>query len=211
MKKFFTLIAAVAMAASVNAQTTLIDYPTSQEGITVSGSTVFADVKIHTNKDKVSGIKFANSNSGDVINANYAELSVEGGFKSGDVITIAGAFNNADESKQAAVLIFTGNEGEKASVLYTTANFVNGKTVDDDPVEEKYTLDADVDKIKLGRKGNTGAIVTKLVVVRGGTPTGISSITSSSVKSAATYNLAGQQVSDSYKGIVIKNGKKYVK
>ena len=35
MKKFFTLIAAVAMAASVNAQTTLIDYPTSQSGITL--------------------------------------------------------------------------------------------------------------------------------------------------------------------------------
>lgn len=29
-------------------------------------------------------------------------------------------------------------------------------------------------------------------------------------KSAKTYNLAGQQVDASYKGVVIKNGKKFV-
>jgi hypothetical protein len=49
MKKFFTLIAAVALAASVNAQTTLIDYPTSQSGITlhnVGGQISFATSKL---------------------------------------------------------------------------------------------------------------------------------------------------------------------
>ena len=49
MKKFFTLIAAVAMAASVNAQTTLVDYPTSQAGITLhnaAGYITYATVKI---------------------------------------------------------------------------------------------------------------------------------------------------------------------
>lgn len=44
-----------------------------------------------------------------------------------------------------------------------------------------------------------------------GTPTGITSLNAASAKASATYNLAGQQVSDSYKGVVIKNGKKYVK
>ena len=43
------------------------------------------------------------------------------------------------------------------------------------------------------------------------TTNGITSINSaSSAKSSVTYNLAGQQVSDSYKGIVIKNGKKFL-
>ncbi len=41
--------------------------------------------------------------------------------------------------------------------------------------------------------------------------TGISNISVDSAKAGKTYNLAGQQVSDSYKGLVIKNGKKYVK
>lgn len=40
---------------------------------------------------------------------------------------------------------------------------------------------------------------------------GISNISVDSAKAGKTYNLAGQQVSDSYKGLVIKNGKKYVK
>lgn len=44
-----------------------------------------------------------------------------------------------------------------------------------------------------------------------GTSTGISSIEATSAQNGKTYNLAGQQVSDSYKGLVIKNGKKYVK
>ncbi len=33
---------------------------------------------------------------------------------------------------------------------------------------------------------------------------------SASAKSSTLYNLAGQQVSESYKGIVVKNGKKYL-
>ena len=44
------------------------------------------------------------------------------------------------------------------------------------------------------------------------TSTGISSVNAAAAKKAGkTYNLAGQQVSDSYKGLIIKNGKKYVK
>jgi hypothetical protein len=44
------------------------------------------------------------------------------------------------------------------------------------------------------------------------TTTGISSIRKASTltKEAPRYNLSGQRVSDSYKGIVIQNGHKYV-
>ena len=45
-------------------------------------------------------------------------------------------------------------------------------------------------------------------------PTGIVEVSGSRFKvqgDGATYNLSGQKVSDDYKGIVIKNGKKYVK
>ena len=45
-----------------------------------------------------------------------------------------------------------------------------------------------------------------------GTEAGIENVAAKSVKSsAAIYNLAGQRVSDSFKGIVIKDGKKFVK
>ena len=124
MKKFFTLIAAVAMAASMNAQTTLIDYPTSQDGITLHNADdgiSFGTVKIHLNKDNVNVIKVGKSYSAsDVVTDNFVELTTEGGFKKGDVVTIAGAFNNADDTKKAAIAIFTGAVGEKATVLFTT-------------------------------------------------------------------------------------------
>ena len=42
-------------------------------------------------------------------------------------------------------------------------------------------------------------------------PTGINEVAAKKNITTATYNLAGQRVSDSFKGIVIKDGKKYVK
>lgn len=166
MKKLFTLIAAALMAVGVQAQT-LIDFVKSMDGITLSGNATTATVKIHTNKDAVNGIKFANSYASEnVSNGNHAVLSVEGGFKAGDVITIAGAFNNADDTKKAAVDLFT-LEGTTPTVLFTTQQFVNGRLVNDEPVEETYTLTADVDKLYLGRNGNTATFVTTLKVVRG--------------------------------------------
>lgn len=214
MKKFFTLIAAVAMAASVNAQTTLVDYPTSQAGITLhnaAGNITYATVKIHTNTQSVNCIKVAKSFSTDKkVTDDYVELTAEGGFKAGDVVSITGVYNNASE-KNAAIAIFSGKVGEEASILFKTDNFINARLVNDDPTAQTYTLTQDAATLQLGRNGNTGACITKLTVVRGGTPTGISNVeASASAKSSILYNLAGQQVSKSYKGIVVKNGKKYL-
>lgn len=214
MKKFFTLIAAVAMAASVNAQTTLVDYPTSQAGITLHnavGNITYATVKIHTNTQSVNCIKVAKSFSTDKkVTDDYVELTAEGGFKAGDVVSITGVYNNASE-KNAAIAIFSGKVGEEASILFKTDNFINARLVNDDPTAQTYTLTQDAATLQLGRNGNTGACITKLTVVRGGTPTGISNVeASASAKSSILYNLAGQQVSESYKGIVVKNGKKYL-
>lgn len=214
MKKFFTLIAAVAMAASVNAQTTLVDYPTSQAGITLhnaAGNITYATVKIHTNTQSVNCIKVAKSFSTDnKVTDDYVELTAEGGFKAGDVVSITGVYNNASE-KNAAIAIFSGKVGEEASILFKTDNFINARLVNDDPTAQTYTLTEDAATLQLGRNGNTGTCITKLTVVRGGTPTGISNVESSaSAKSSTLYNLAGQQVSESYKGIVVKNGKKYL-
>lgn len=56
-----------------------------------------------------------------------------------------------------------------------------------------------------------GGFGIQSVTISGGTPTGISNVeASASAKSSTLYNLAGQQVSESYKGIVVKNGKKYL-
>ena len=206
MKKFFTLIAMAVMALGVNAET-LIGFPTAQTGIAVSGTTEFNTVKIKTNTTSISGIKFANSyTTENVLNDNYAKLEVEGGFKAGDVVTIAGAFNNADDTKKSAVDLFTVGAENAITVLFTTQQFINGRTVDTDPVEETYTLTADADALYIGRNGNTGTFVTTLKVVRG-SATAIENV---KVQTAdgVMYNLAGQKVGNDFKGIVIKDGKK---
>jgi hypothetical protein len=49
------------------------------------------------------------------------------------------------------------------------------------------------------------------VLLEDNTPTNISNaLVAPAAKNAPVYNLAGQQVDASYKGVVIKNGKKYV-
>jgi len=145
-----------------------IDYPTTAAGITIGGTTVMdAVVKIHNNADEVKGIKFANGYTTEgALNGNYATIEIDGGFKAGDVISIAGAFNNTDETKTAAVDIFTLDETGAPVVLFTTQQFVNGRVSADDPTVEKFTLEADYDKLYLGRNGNTGTFVTLLKTER---------------------------------------------
>ena len=167
-------------------------------------------MKIHTNTQSVNCIKVAKSFSTDnKVTDDYVELTAEGGFKAGDVVSITGVYNNSSE-KNAAIAIFSGKVGEEASVLFKTDNFINARLVNDAPTAQTYTLKEDAATLQLGRNGNTGACITKLTVTRGGT-TAISNVeASASAKASTLYNLAGQQVSESYKGIVVKNGKKYL-
>ena len=174
---------------------------------TYSGSTAESTVKLNTNITSVPCIKLANSyTTENALNENYFTIETEGGFKAGDVITIAGAFNNADNTKLAKVDIFTTVD----NVLFTTQQFINGRLVNDAPVEETYTLTADAEKLYFGRNGNTAANVTTLKVTRD-TKDGIKNLPISvSNANAPIYNLAGQQVSKDFKGVCIQNGKKFI-
>ena len=53
---------------------------------------------------------------------------------------------------------------------------------------------------------------SKLAINFGGETTGISKVATelTAPENSAMYNLAGQRVSNSYKGIVIRNGKKFI-
>ena len=189
--------------------TAAINYPTSQDGITLNAAAdaaqvAFATVKIHENTDAVNCIKFGKSyvyaESGEYY---YATLEIEGGFKSGDVITIAGAYNNAEE-KNAAIAF--RSDPASTDPLWLTENFINGRTSASEPVEQTYTLAADAEKLYFGRSGNTGTCVTLLKVTRGAT--GISEKLNVKIADGVVFNLAGQKVGNDFKGIVIKDGKK---
>lgn len=67
--------------------------------------------------------------------------------------------------------------------------------------------------VKEGDKESGADVALHGVKFVPGTSTGISSVNAAAAakKAGKTYNMAGQEVSSSAKGIVIKNGKKYVK
>ena len=148
---------------------TLIDYPNSKVGTSISGTTTEGTVKIHTNTDAVACYSLKNGYASEgVCNDNYIKLETEGGFKAGDVLTVAGAINNADESKKGTCAFFTMDADKKVTEVKAFEDFINSRLVADEPVEQSYTLEADADVIYLGRIGNTGTNLTLIKVVRGG-------------------------------------------
>lgn len=232
MKKFFTLIAAVALAASVNAQGTYAvqvgdkvnagDKITSVENITLTymenAGTAFADVK-----------KQSNWADGDftayVCGVNNGKL-VKGSEPTGCVYK----FETANAGTLTVAIQMGANKGfhildaDFAEVTPGSYNLpsANGES-------QKFTLNEKNENI-IAAKSN--GIVTFSVAAGGtyyvlaagtrmgffgfkytiGTSTGISSVNAAAAKkNGKTYNMAGQEVSSSAKGLIIKNGKKYVK
>lgn len=249
MKKFFTFIAAVALAASVNAQTETVVIPALADGLKEEAyagdkvlTTATAQIVLGTEDEKftvkpgklaasapyVSFIQGKN-NPKDADGKNYSEdmanLPATGCYyvfsatKSGKV-EIGMQLGNAK-----SFYVCDGETGQN-SVTKTLVN-KDGKTIslgvnkdskDNDipeSVAEKFygTVNFDVEANKTYCLFCVGS---KLAFYgyqfTPGTSTSISSISSAAAKKdGKTYNMAGQEVSSSAKGIVIKNGKKYVK
>ena len=232
MKKFFTLIAAVALAASVNAQGTYAvqvgdkvnagDKITSVENITLTymenAGTAFADVK-----------KQSNWADGDftayVCGVNNGKL-VKGSEPTGCVYK----FETANAGTLTVAIQMGANKGfhildaDFAEVTPGSYNLpsANGES-------QKFTLNEKNENIIAAKSNgivtfNVAAGGTYYVLAAGtrlgffgfkyevGTSTGISSVNAAAAKkNGKTYNMAGQEVSSSAKGLIIKNGKKYVK
>ena len=119
-----------------------------------------------------------------------------------DLVTIKN-FTFSKEEYQEGRFNYYANDGEQKIMIYDKFNKVGG--VANLTEGEKYTV---VGLYGAIFKGTPEIIPTQAVVP---TSTGISNITVTTENNAPSYNLAGQKVNGSYKGIVIKNGKKMVK
>ena len=233
MKKFFTFIAAVAMAASVNAQGTYAvaegdavtagDQITSVNNVTLTycenAGTAFAGGKAMGNwADADFTAYVCGKNSGKLVSdaaptgcvykfetakAGSVTVGVQLGGTKGfhildaDFAEVAPASYNLPAAKDGASQEFTQNEkgeniiAEKSNGI-VTFSVAEGGTY--------YVLAAGS---KMGFYGFKYEV---------GTSTGISSVNAAAAKKdGKTYNMAGQEVSSSAKGLIIKNGKKYVK
>lgn len=233
MKKFFTLIAAVALAASVNAQGTYAvqegdkvnagDKITSVENITLTymenTGTVFADGKATDNWADADFTAY-------ICGKNNGKL-VKGAEPTGCVYK----FETAKAGSVTVGIQLGGTKGfhildaEFAEVAPASYNLPSAK----DGESQKFTLNEKNENIIAAKSNgivtlNVAAGGTYYVLAAGtklgfygfkytiGTGTGISSVNAAAAKKdGKTYNMAGQEVSSSAKGIVIKNGKKYVK
>lgn len=119
-------------------------------------------------------------------------------------------------------------KGDKISIRYSISDVNRGfevSNIDPDATEgnligsEKGTYEATVTVKKKGdvafaSKGGADILaisVNKELPKVKDTETAIKTAKTATQQNGATYNLAGQQVNDSFKGIVIQNGKKVVK
>lgn len=131
-------------------------------------------------------------------------------YVSGTVVTTV---SGSDQYKNADYYISDdGTENNQLKVFRGKwlggANFTSAQTLNaGDKVVVKGTLTDYTNKSGVTtREFAQGSQIVSL----NGTTTAISSIKSNTVDNATIYNLAGQRVSKTYKGMVIKNGKKYI-
>lgn len=119
-----------------------------------------------------------------------------------DLVTIKN-FTFSKEEYQAGKFNYYANDGEQKIMIYDKFNKVGG--VAGLTEGETYTVTGLYGAIF---KGTPEILPTQAVVA--GTPTGIINITTSAADNAPIFNLAGQKVGKSYKGVVIKAGKKMI-
>lgn len=177
--------------------------------------------KIHTNKDVVKCMTFPNSawakaTTDATENSFLNYVKVEGEFKRGDVVTIQPytAMSTADftgGSKYATVILYDAEgkvikdmTGSTASTLTVT----DGHEEADEPKEFSYTLENEFTALCFGRQGNARINIIKIEIARAKSATAIQAVKTQQVNDGVMYNLSGQKVNKSYKGVVIINGKK---
>ena len=160
-----TLVALFAISTGAWAEETVFEYADPMVGTLTQGTTGTSatTVKIHTNSTTVNAIKFSNS----YVYADGKYITIapsSGSFKKGDKVTIAGCINTATAEVYAKAGIYTADGATK---LYETANVINGRDTNDDPVVETYTLTQDAEKLLIARStGTTALYITTLKVVR---------------------------------------------
>ena len=222
MKKFFTLIAAVALAASVNAQTFksfekatvfITNKANVTEGITEGW---IAEGSGQTETTKTGSI---NPETGEEETYKQPGLDLKKGndLKALTVyvtgltgLTAYGATTSSSDTRELYV-VATPNDGS-AAVEVSAASEPNVSAVASLELDaaKKYTVV--FTGVKEGDKETGADIALHGIKFVPKTSTGISSISAAAAKkNGKTYNLAGQEVSSSTKGLIIKNGKKYVK
>ena len=232
MKKFFTFIAAVAMAASVNAQGT---YAVAEGEEVTAGDQITSVNNVTLTYCENAGTAFAGGKAmGNWADADFGAYVC--GKNSGKLVSDAaptGCVYKFETAKAGSVTVGVQLGGTKgfhildadfAEVAPASYNLPAAK----DGASQKFTQNQKGENIIAEKSNGTVTFSvaeggTYYVLAAGtkmgfygfkyvtGTSTGISDIQApKSSKDGATFNLLGQKVVNDATGIVIKNGKKFI-
>ena len=139
------------------------------------------------------------------------KVTLEKALAGGETISVTAYTNKGDESKISTPYFKFSNGTELFDDSKTYIDL--GISTNTAPVTQTYTIPAEAagsTSFKMSRsKTGTNLFITKFVITSGGS-TGINTVKTVRVVDGTRYNLAGQKVDSSYKGVVIKNGKKMV-
>lgn len=189
----------------------LINYPAEKSGVSKQGSTDEADNTFLLKNGYVGTVDGVANVAG-----NGIKLTVDGGFKKGDVITIAGTITvKTSDAKYDTKITTTAQvatvDGTAATAIHTFSPFANtAQTGVGTAGDQTYTLTEDYPELWIVRSGGTTATITKITVTRPDAATAIANV-SETAKDNTTYDLMGRRVSATAKGkVYILNGKKYV-
>ena len=224
MKKFFTLIAAVALAASVNAQVLKFDQTYAKGSVPATFSAdglvlkvvdtdgkmaVDANSQYFGTAESYENFSYRLKSGGKSLTKNNLTLTVP----SDGTLKVYVRTGSSSATNRNVVLTQNGTELVNKILLESEAVSV---PMTDDKGETKDTNVFPVISVPV-KQGDVAITYPVNSVNFYGfelvkTGTGISSVNAAAAKKdGKTYNMAGQEVSSSAKGIVIKNGKKYVK
>ena len=223
MKKFFTLIAAVALAASVNAQVLTFTQKYAKGSVPETFSADGLELKVVDKDGKMEvdansqyfgtaesykNFSFRLKSGGKSLTKNNLILTVpsDGTLK---VYVRTGSSSATDRN-----VVLTQNETELVNKILLESEAVSVPMTVDNVTKDTKVFPVISVPVKQGDVAITYPVNSVnfygFELVK--TSTGISSVNAAAVKkNGKTYNMAGQEVSSSAKGIVIKNGKKYVK
>ena len=221
MKKIFTLIAAVAFAAGASAQSQTVVLSWNEEPSlssytdeTMSNTGSSKNVATWSNGYSIMIMRSDKAQSAGsnitVDGTTYKTIKVSNGAQNkltlpqGKVtkkITLY-SYVNVDAATDRA-----SYWKEIAGVSYTEDGIFSSYKDYENPDKREYTFDA-ASEVTFTNTGEQCCYVI-FIEAEDGESTGIADVKIGAVNGAA-YNMTGQQVDASYKGIVIQNGKKYV-
>lgn len=210
MKKIFTLIAVAMMAMGANAQSTIFSWEGGAEGATVSGGSVVG------NGADAESVNYANgeywtlrlSSKKANIDSDNLTVTLDKALAGGETINVTGYINKSETKAASAYFLFA--EGVEAETEYfeDAENIGMSGSIATKSVTVPSGA-AGVTTFKMARgKTQTNLFITKLTITS--TSAGISIVKNVNIENGAAYNLAGQKVSNDFKGLVIKNGKKFM-